>query len=100
MVVGNISACWSMLQNLPQEDSLSWDGEITVANTLGERVGCSIMSTEWWESKGFHRVPDELELGVLTERILGVPELGVRVPPCEFGVFELVELSVLTLPLE
>jgi len=89
MVVGNISACWSMLQNLPEEDSLSWEGEMTVENTLGERVGCNIMSTEHWESKGFHRVLEEPELGVLR---LPAPELGVL-------LFPLPELGVLRLPL-
>jgi len=61
---------------------------MTVENTLGDKVGWSIMSTEWWESNGFHLVLEELELGVLTlfppelaERTLAVPELGVRVPP-------------------
>jgi len=54
-------------------------------NTLGDKVGCNITSTELFESKGFHRVPEELELGVLTptpqdlpDRTLAVPELGVR----------------------
>jgi len=42
MEVGNISACWSMLQNLPEEESFSWEGEITVENTLGDNVGCNI----------------------------------------------------------
>ena len=85
MVVGNISACWSMLQNLPPEDSASWEGEITVENTLGDKVGWSIMSTEWWESNGFHLVLEE-------------PELGAE-PPC--WILELaVEEGVLALLVE
>jgi len=74
------------------------------------------MSTECWESNGFQRVLDELELGVLTlrlpelaERELAVPELGVRAQPLllgvlelvlEVGVLALVEWGVLALPLE
>jgi len=81
MVVGNISACWSMLQNLPPEDSASWEGEITVENTLGDKVGWSIMSTEWWESNGFHLVLEEPELGVLILFPPELAELGVCFPP-------------------
>ena len=81
-----------MLQNLPpQEVSDSWDGEMTMENTLGDMVGLSILSAEVCESKGFHLVlPDDPELGVL--RFL-TPEPECELP--ELGVFSFVPLGVL-----
>ena len=76
---GNMSACCSMLQNLPVEASVSWDGEMTVANTPGDRVGWCSWSYDRPQSNGFQRVPEELELGVLI--LLRPQELGVRLEP-------------------
>ena len=43
-----------MFQNLPPTCSESWEGEMTLLNTPGEREGCNISSDNSWESNRFH----------------------------------------------
>ena len=64
---------------------------MTIENTLGDMVGLSMLSAELWESKGFHLVLLDPELGVFM--LLTPDPLEFELP--ELGVFILLPRGVL-----